>query len=311
MAPPHREEAGSESSRVARIGAFAAIYLIWGSTFLAIRYAVETLPPFLMMGVRASVAGAILLGWTRLRGYPLPRPREWVAALLVGALLFLGGHGALGWGETRVASGPAALILGTIPVWMVLLDWTRPGGKPPSARVAGGLVLGLIGVGLLVVPTDLIGGGRIDPVGALVLVAGAFLWAAGSIFARNAKLPRSAVLSTAMELLTGGALLLLAGLALGEADQLSPAAISARSVLALAYLIAFGSVVAFSAYVWLLKVSTPARVGSYAYANPVVAMLLGAFAGDGPMTIRTWIAAAATVAAVVLIHKAREQGKRR
>jgi drug/metabolite transporter (DMT)-like permease len=282
------------------IAAFAAVYVIWGSTYLAIRLAIETMPPHLMAAARFLVAGAILYAWSRWRGAPRPTRRNWGAATLVGGLLLLGGNGAVVWAETRVPSGLTALLVAMVPIWMAVLEGLpRHGGKTPRAPVVAGLVLGLAGLALLIVPGRL--AGRVDPVGAGVLLLGSFCWAFGSLHARVADLPKSGFLATAMEMLAGGAWLLVFGLATGQAGKLTLAAVSARSLLSLGYLVVFGSLIGFTAYIWLLKATTPARVSTYAYVNPVVAVLLGwAFAGE-PITLRTFLAAAVIVGAVALI----------
>ena len=282
------------------IAAFAAVYLIWGSTYLAIRFAIETIPPHLMAAARFLVAGAILYGWSRWRGAPRPTRRNWGAATVVGGLLLLGGNGAVVWAETRVPSGLTALLVAMVPIWMAVLEGLpRHGRKTPRAPVIAGLVLGLAGLGLLIAPGKL--AGRVDAIGAAVLILGSFSWAFGSLHSRVADLPKSGFLATAMEMIAGGAWLLLFGLATGQAGKLTLAAVSARSLLSLAYLILFGSLIGFTAYIWLLKATTPARVSTYAYVNPVVAVLLGwAFAGE-PMTLRTLLAAAVIVGAVALI----------
>ena len=282
------------------ITAFAAVYLIWGSTYLGIRFAIETIPPHLMAAARFLVAGAILYVWARWRGAPTPNLRNWRASAVVGGFLLLGGNGAVVWAETRVPSGLTALLVAMVPIWMLVLE-THPrlGGKRPRAAVVAGLVLGLAGLVLLVAPGKL--AGRVDPVGAGVLVLGCLSWAFGSLHSRVADLPKSGFLAAAMEMLCGGALLLLFGLATGQAGQLSLAAISTRSFVALAYLVFFGSLIGFTAYIWLLGATTPARVSTYAYVNPVVAVLLGWSFANEPMTLRTMVAAAVIVSAVVVI----------
>jgi drug/metabolite transporter (DMT)-like permease len=290
-----------DASRAKLIAAFAAVYIIWGSTYLAIRFAIETLPPFLMAGVRFVIAGGLLFGWALLRGAKWPEPAHWVGAAVVGTLLLLGGNGAVVWAEQHVPSGVAALLVAIVPCWLVLLDWLRPGGPRPTGRVIAGLLLGLAGVALLVGPASLMGAGRIDPLGALVLVIGSFSWAAGSIYSRQRRLPQRPLLATGMQMLAGGVALILAGLVAGEPARLVWSTMSLKSVLALAYLIVFGAIIGYSAYVWLLRASTPARVGTYAYVNPVVAVILGwALAGE-VLTIRMLLAAAVIVSGVVLI----------
>jgi drug/metabolite transporter (DMT)-like permease len=285
--------------------AFAAVYVVWGSTYLAILFAIETLPPFLMAGVRFVVAGGLLYAWVwATGGGARPTREQWVATAIVGVLLLLCGNGLVVWSETRVASGVTALLVGTVPCWMVLLDWLRRGGTRPSAQVVVGLTLGLGGLVWLIGPDALMGGGRPDLFGAAAVVLASFAWAAGSIYSRQANMPSSPFLSTAMQMLAGGVALLALGLMLGEPWRFTPASFSLRSIAALAYLIVFGSIVAFTAYVWLLRVSTPARVSTYAYVNPVVAVLLGWALANEALTMRMAIAASIIVSGVALITMA-------
>ncbi|HUF70623.1 MAG TPA: drug/metabolite exporter YedA [Longimicrobiales bacterium] len=287
------------------IAAFAAVYIVWGSTYLAIRFAIETLPPLLMAGVRFLVAGSFLYGWARWRGAGKPRLEHWRAAAVIGALLLLGGNGAVTWAEQFIPSGIAALLIAVVPCWMVLIDWVRPGGPPPTAQIVAGLVLGLVGVAILIGPESLMGGDRINLTGAAVVLGGSMSWAAGSILSRHVKVPSRPLLATGIQMLCGGALLILAGLVSGEAAKIDASAISAKSVLALIYLILIGAIVGYSAYIWLLRVSTPARVSTYAYVNPVVAVLLGwLFAGE-TVSPRVIAAAAVIVAGVALITLSR------
>lgn len=301
------ERTGDGDPRARLIAAFAAIYVIWGSTYLAIKFAIETIPPFLMAATRFLVAGALLYGWMRFRGTPKPPRETWGPAAIVGALLLLFGNGTVVWAEQRVPSGLAALIVSVVPLWMVLIDWLRPGGMRPRGMVIAGVLLGLAGVIVLIGPGDLAGGNGVDPLGAAALTLGSLCWAAGSIYAMHAKLPERAGLATAMEMLAGGALLALTGLAFGEAGRLDVGAITPRSALSLLYLIIFGSLIAFSAYVWLLTKSTPARVATHSYVNPVVAVILGWALASEPLSLRTLIAAAVIVGSVALITTARSE----
>ncbi|MBN1122385.1 MAG: drug/metabolite exporter YedA [Anaerolineae bacterium] len=287
--------------------AFAAIYIIWGSTYLAIRLAIDTIPPFLMAGLRFTFAGAVLFTWLRLRGVPRPKLIHWRSTAIIGGLLLLGGNGGVVWAEQRVASGLAALMVGIVPLWMVLLDWLRPGGKRPRGEVLAGVGIGFMGVVLLVGPGSLSSVGGIDPVGAGVLVFATLSWAVGSLYSRQAPLPESSMMSTALEMLCGGLLLTLAGTINGEWGRLNLESISLQSGLALAYLVVFGSWIAFSAYVWLLKVSTPARVATYAYVNPVVAVFLGWAIVAEPLSLRMLFAAVLIVGAVFLITYIRQR----
>ncbi len=296
-------------SRARVVAAFAAVYIIWGSTYLAILYAIETLPPLVMAGVRFLIAGGVLYTWAYFRGAERPTFVNWRAAGIVGALLLLGGNGAVVWAEQRVPSGIASLLVATLPLWMVLLEWSRPEGRRPTIGVAAGIALGLAGLMVLIGPGLTSATGGVDPVGAGVLLFGSLSWAAGSLYARGAPLPKGGTLATGMEMLAGGALLLLAGLARGEAAAWDPGAVSASSLIALLYLITFGSLIGFTAYIWLLGVVQPAHVATYAYVNPIVAVLLGwAIAGE-TITSRTLVAAAIIVGAVALITSRRREPK--
>lgn len=289
-------------SRLALASAFAIVYVIWGSTYLAILFAIETLPPFLMASARFFIAGALLYAWSRvLGGAAAPSAVEWRSAAIVGVLLLLGGNGLVVWSEQRISSGMAALLVGTVPCFMVVIDWLRPGGLRPSGRVVAGLALGLLGLVWLVGPDSVMGGGRADLLGAGALVLASLSWAIGSIYSRHTPMPASPFLGTAMQMLAASVALFAVSAALGEPWQFDASAVSLRSLLGFVYLVVLGSIVAFSAYIWLLRVSTPARVSTYAYVNPVVAVLLGwALAGEA-LTVRMMIAAAVIVSGVALI----------
>lgn len=286
-------------SKAKLFGAFFLIYVVWGSNFLAIRYAVETIPPFLLMGVRSVLAGVCLYAWARLRRTPPPTPHQWRAAAAAGALLFLGCHGLLAWAQRRVPSGVAALALATIPLWMTLLDWLWARGSRPRAPVWIGLALGLLGLGVLVGPG--LGSGSVDATGLLALLVSAFAWAAGSILGRKSRLPSSVVLSTGMQLIAGGLALALVSAVLGEMSGFDPAGVPSRSVLGFAYMVGASSILAFTAYVWLLRVTTPSRVASYAFVNPLVAVFVGWAFGGEAVTARTAVAALLIVAGVAAI----------
>lgn len=296
-----RRVARTETSRAKLFAAFGALYIIWGSTYLAIRFAIETLPPFLMAGIRFTIAGALLYAWSRMRGAAKPERAHWVSCAIVGTLLLVGGNGAVVWAEQTVPSGLVALLIAIVPCWMVLIEWLRPGGTRPTRRILAGLVLGLAGLVMLVGPDALMGGGSVDPVGAIVVALGSLSWAAGSIYSRQADMPKRPRLATGMQMLAGGAGLLIVGVVADEVPKLQVEAVSLRSVLALVYLILFGAIIAYSAYIWLLQVSTPARVSTYAYVNPVVAVILGwALAGE-ELSARMLVAAAVIVAGVAMI----------
>ncbi len=280
--------------------AFAAIYVIWGSTYLAIRFAIETLPPFSMAAVRFTVAGGILYAFARPRT-ERPERAHWVSAGIVGALLLAGGNGGVVWAEQWVPSGLTALIIGTVGLWMVLFDWLFAGGPRPSKVLMAGLVWGLCGVGLLMSSTEVGAQGREGLVGGLVLLGASVSWAAGSIYARKARLPRSPFLATAMQMIVGGLVLAVVAVIAGEGGRLHLSAFSLKSVLALIYLIVFGALIAFTAYTWLLGVSTPARVSTYAYVNPAVAVFLGWVLANERLDARAAIAVLIILSAVVLV----------
>jgi len=301
---PDRTSAKATRSQI--FIAFAAVYIIWGSTYLAIRFAIETLPPMLMVGTRFFAAGGIMYVWLRARGAAAPKAIHWRSAAIVGILMPVFGTGVVVWAEKRVPSGIAALLVAIEPLWIVLLQWLRPGGKRPSAAVIAGVALGLAGLYLLVNP----GGDREQ--GSLfvegVLVLAALSWAIGSLYSRNAPQPEVHFLGTGMEMVVAGAVLIVAGLVAGEAGAFSFAAASAKSWMAMLYLITFGSIIAYTAYVWLLSTVSPTLVSTYAFVNPVVAVFLGwAFASE-PLNARMIAAAAIIVGAVALITMGGKEG---
>lgn len=293
-----------EPSRLALVGAFAAIYLVWGSTYLAIRFAIETLPPFVMAGARFLLAGGVLYSWARWRGAAKPTAMHWRSALVLGALLLLGGNGAVVWSEMTVPSGVVALLVTSVPLWMVIINWVRPGGVRPTRWECIGLILGFIGVAILINPRPL-AGQSVSLLGAGVVILGALSWAIGSVWSQHSKMPASPVLFAGMEMLTGGVLLSVAGWVSGEWQDVESWRFSLYSSLALAYLAVFGSIIAFSAYTWLLTVTTPAKVSTYAYVNPVVAVLLGFLVKREPLGPGTVAAMAVIVTGVVFITKGR------
>ena len=283
------------------IAAFAAVYVIWGSTYLAIRYAVETIPPFLMAGTRFVISGAILYAWARRRGSEAPSRAVWRAATITGLLMLFGGNGGIVWAEQRVPSGITALLVAIVPLWMVLMEWLRPGGRRPHSAVFAGLLLGLVGIVLLVGPGAIVGRGDVDTLGTIVLMIAALAWAAGSIYSRHAARPSSAVMATSLQMLTGGVMFLVAAAATGEFTRFDAHAVRLPSAIGFLYLVTFGSLVGFTAYVYLLRNTTPAKASTYAYINPVVAVLLGwAIAGEA-VSWRTLLAAAVILSGVAII----------
>lgn len=283
------------------LAAFLAVYFIWGSTYLAIRYAVESIPPFFMAGIRNGLAGLMMILYARARGDSAPTRIHWRSAVVVGALMLAGGNGGVSWAEQVVPSGLAALLVATVPLWMVAFNamfWER---SRPTAREVAGIVLGFLGVLVLVGPDEIMGGGRIALSGAIVLVLASVSWSLGSLISRKAPLPKSPILATGMEMFAGGALLLVGGLVSGEWSRLDIGAVTSTSALSLAYLLIFGSLIGFTAYVWLLRQTTPARAATYAYVNPIVAVLLGWMLADEALTTRTLLSAAVIVGAVVIV----------
>jgi drug/metabolite transporter (DMT)-like permease len=289
-------------SRLRLVAAFAAIYLVWGSTYLGIRYAIDTIPPLLMMGMRHLLAGASLYAWVRWRGTPAPRLTEWVYPAVIGALLFLGGHGSLAWAEQRVPSGIAALLVATLPIWIAVLARFWGTERHLSGRALAGLVLGFVGVAILFGPDVVHHTGELNLLGAAAVLFGTFIWAAGTIYMRSVKMPDSPVLSSAMQMLAGGASLVIAASLTGEVGRFHLSAVTARSWLALAYLIVFGSIIAFTAYSWLHMVAPASRVATYAYVNPVVAVLVGWALASEPIGIFTVIAMVVILAGVALVN---------
>jgi drug/metabolite transporter (DMT)-like permease len=284
--------------------ALTAVYVIWGSTYLAIRYAVETTPPFLMAGARFLVSGGFLYGLRRARGDPPPQRAEWRSAAIVGIFLLVGGNGGVVWAAQFVASGLVALLVATVPLWMVLMDACRPGGQWPGARVTTGILIGFGGVAWLVGSSP--GASQSGNLrGACVVLVASFCWASGSIYGRGARLPASQLLGTAMEMLSGAAALICLATLAGEWEKLNVSTVTARSFLALIYLIVFGSS-GFAAYVWLLRVAPTPLVSTYAYVNPVVAVLLGHVLASEPLAVPTVLAAALIVGSVALVNRTQE-----
>lgn len=285
-----------------------AVYIFWGGTYLAMKFAIETMPPFMMAGIRFMTAGAIVYAWQVSRGASKPTVTQWKNAAIVGGLLLLGGNGGVVWAEQMVSSGIAAIIVATVPLWMALIAWLWQGGSRPNGMVMGGLLIGFIGIILLVKSSGSDLSGTTTPwIGYASLVAASLSWAVGSIYSRIAKLPEAPLLAIAMQMLTGGFFCLVFGIITGESGRFDVMAISMQSALALGYLIIFGSIVGFSAFIWLLKAADPTIVSTYAYVNPIVAVILGwALAGE-QMTLQAALAAVIIVISVVMITKGNQQ----
>jgi len=286
--------------------AFAAIYVIWGSTYLAIRYAVETIPPLVTAGIRHTVAGGILLAWAYARGYRA-KCEHWIAGAVVGAFFFLIGHGTLHWAEQHVASGLAALLIATEPMFILVLAWAS-GQQKISRASALGLALGVVGVAIL---TGMeVSAKDASLLGMIAVLIGSAAWAAGVVISPKVKLPSDPVARTAVPLVCGAVMLLAAAGASGEYRALHWSAISVKSILGLAYLIVFGSIVAFTSYTWLLQRCAPALVATHTYANPVVAVLLGWLLAGEALTLRVVVASIAILGAIVLIRRGERTTRR-
>jgi drug/metabolite transporter (DMT)-like permease len=291
----------TSANRLLIILSFLSIYVIWGSTYLAIRYAVETIPPLYTAGFRHLSAGTILMVWALAKGQQ-PTWAQVRASVVIGFFFFLVGHGSLHWAETAVPSGLAALLIAVEPIFVFVLSSAAAQSRRLNALLLAGILMGLVGVGMLVRGTALEGAPRLT-LGSLVILIGAFSWSVGIIYSRRSHLSGSPLLLSALSLLSGAVMLLFTATVAGEAKAFSISRVTTRSWLALAYLIVFGSVIAFTAYNWLLEHYSPTLVATHTYVNPVVAVVLGwAYAGEA-LTLRVGIAAALVVAAVVLVDR--------
>jgi drug/metabolite transporter (DMT)-like permease len=281
--------------------AFAMIYFVWGSTFLAIRVGVQEVPPFLLAAIRFLVAGIILYGWMLARGERSPGVREWISALLLALLIFVLDYGLLFWAEQRVPSGIAAVMMATIPVLMALSEIIFLRTQTLTVRLAFALLIGIGGVAVLMSHSLNLGGAPIDRAGALALIIAAMSWSLASVLTRKLPLPTSKVMSSGAQMLAGGVLLSATSAMLGEFHHFHPADVSRGAWLALLYLIVAGSIVAFTAYVWLIHHESPTKVGTYAYVNPVVAVLVGYFFGGEALDLRTILGTLLVLVSVVVI----------
>ena len=288
------------NSRTLLLLSFAAIYLIWGSTYLAIRVAVETLPPFTMAGVRFMVAGGILFSWLAFKGRARATARQWLDNVVVGALLLVGGNGVVVWAEQAIPSGLTTLIISISPLFMVMIDWMLPKGMRPGWATLTGLALGFAGL-VLLIGGGIPGGTPIDLWRCGGLMVACVSWSAGSLYSRYSKNPAEPLTAATLQMIAGGTLMFIIGALRGEMTGLTSAILTPRSVMAWGYLVIAGSLMAFPAYVYLLKHTTPARISTYAYVNPVVAVFLGWLILHEPVSTRTLIASAIIVVAVAII----------
>ena len=281
--------------------AFATIYFVWGSTFLAIRVGVREVPPFLLAGLRFLIAGLVLYGWMRMRGTPSPTGREWTAASILAVLIFVLDYGLLFWAERTVPSGIAAVMLATIPVFMAIGEIVFLRTQHMTWRLALALLMGLGGVGVLVGRGAGMGSAAVSPLGAGALMIAALSWSVAASLSRKMPLPAEKAMSSGAQMLAGGVLLILAAALLGEFRGFHWQAVSAKAWLALAYLTVAGSIAGFTAYVWLIHHESPTKVGTYAYVNPVVAVVVGYFFGGEALGARTIAGTLLVLVSVVVI----------
>lgn len=292
----------NRSTTLKLIFAFAAVYIIWGSTYLGIRIAIETIPPFLMASFRFLLAGSVLYLLAQIKSNEKLTLIHWRSGFIIGGLLLLGGNGGVVWAEQYVPSGLTALLVSTVPIWIMIINWVIPNGERIGVKTVVGVVLGFVGLFLLVNPQDLTNGGSVDLVGAGVLLFATFTWALGSIYSNRAILPKSKILTVAIEMIGGGILLFFFSLITGDASKFSVELISLRSITALVYLIIFGSIIAFTAYMWLLEAAGAAKATTYAYVNPIVALILGWLFADEQITVKILVAMTIILSAVAIIN---------
>jgi len=281
--------------------AFATIYFVWGSTFLSIRIGVREVPPFLLAGMRFAAAGVILYAWMRLQGVKSPSAREWVGSSLLACIIFLFDYGALFWAEQRVPSGIAAVVLATIPVFIALLDIIFLRAQRLTFRLAAALAIGLGGVAVLMNNSATLGEAPIDRMGVLALLGAAVSWSVATILTRKATLPSSKAMSAAAQMLSGGVQLLVFAAVIGETRNFHFGSVSMKVWIALAYLVVAGSLAGFTAYIWLLHYESPTKVGTYAYVNPVVAVVIGYFFGGETLGMRTLLGTALILVSVLTV----------
>ena len=283
------------------IVAFASVYIVWGSTYLAIRFAIESIPTFLMAGTRFLISGILVYAYLRVRGRDKPTYKEWQIESGIGLLLLAIANGSVVMAEHTVPSGLTSLIVATVSIWMVLLNWLWNKTERPNVGIALGIVIGFIGLIVLVGPQNISDGTNVDPFGALLLLFAAFTWAAGSVYSKTAHHPKSPMMSAAMQMISGGIFLLMFSALNGEFSDLNLSLVSDKSALSLGYLIVFGSIVGFGSYVYILRHASPAHVGTYAYVNPVIAVLLGWALADEIVDEQILIAATLIIFSVILI----------
>jgi len=299
------------SSRAAVFWSFAAIYIVWGSTYLAIRVVVTAVPPLVQAGARFLLAGGLIYAWARRKGVASPSRDHWRYAFLLGGGFFLLGNGGISWAETRIPSGLTALLAATSPLWTAVFESARAGWQRPPLRILAGILTGLAGVALLVAPGEFIGGRHADLLGAAVITIAALGWASASVASHARPLHQSPQLATGMTMIAGGVLLVIAAFLTGEVSEISSAGFTPRVIFSWFYLVVLGSIVGFSAFIYLLRVSTPQKVSTSAFVNPLVAVFLGWLILGEPISARTVLAGTIILGAVVLIRGVRDIGEKR
>jgi len=283
--------------------ALLALYIVWGSTYLAIRFAVETIPPFFHAGIRFLVSGIILVAWQRGAGQAMPTRKQWISLAIIGCLLLLGGNGLVAWAEQTIPSGVAALVIGSIPLFLVVAEAIRPGGVKPNWQAIVGLLVGFAGIFILIGPAEISGSTiKLDPFGIIALLAACLFWAIGSVYSKHAELPKSTLMSTGGQMLMGSIGLFAVSLATGELHGWDPTGVTTKSILGLVYLILIGSLIGFVSYGWLLQNAPISLVSTYAYVNPIVAVFLGNIFASEPLEPRIWLAAAIIIGSVIFIN---------
>jgi drug/metabolite transporter (DMT)-like permease len=290
--------------------ALLALYIVWGSTYLGIKVAIETIPPFFHAGIRFLISGIILVVWQKSAGHSMPTRKQWVSTAIIGTLLLLGGNGLVAWAEQTIPSGIAALIIGSMPMFLVVFEAIRPNGVKPNWQGVLGLLAGFVGIFILVGPSEFSGStSKLNPFGVVALLSACLFWASGSIYSKTADLPKSSLMNTGAQMLMGSVSLFIISLISGELHGWDITTVSARSLYGLSYLIFVGSLVGFVSYGWLLQNAPISLVSTYAYVNPIVAVLLGVWFANEALEPRIWIATAIIIGSVIFINSTRPKIK--
>jgi len=290
--------------------ALIALYIVWGSTYLGIKFAIETIPPFFHAGIRFLISGLVLVIWQRAAGQSLPTRKQWISAAIIGTLLLLGGNGLVAWAEQSIPTGIAALIIASVPMFLVIGEAIRPNGVKPNWQGVVGLLIGFAGIIILVGPSEFSGSAtKLNPFGVVALLGACLFWATGSIYSKTADLPKSSLMSTGAQMLVASISLFIVSLLSGELKGWDITAVSARSLYGLSYLILVGSLVGFASYGWLLQNAPISLVSTYAYVNPLVAVLLGTLFANEVLEPRIWLATGIIIGAVIFINSTRPKVK--